>query len=56
MRKMPETAALFEVPGGEQLDLFADEPAESEQAPVWVRTCGHIGCVLTSKHTHGTRS
>lgn len=30
-----------------QLDMFA------EQAPVWVQTCQHTGCVLTSQHEHG---
>lgn len=30
-----------------QMDMFAG------QAPVWVRTCQHPGCVLTSQHTHG---
>jgi hypothetical protein len=53
MRKMPETAPLFDLPGAVQLDLFAD--AEPEQSPVWVRNCNHLGCILTSQHTHGTR-
>lgn len=34
-------------------DLFAD--AGDGQSPLWVRNCNHVGCVLTSKHTHGVR-
>ncbi len=26
--------------------------AETDR-PVWVRTCGHPGCVLTTRHGHG---
>lgn len=53
-RTMPDTIALFDLPEDVQLDLFAAEPAEPEQAPVWVRVCDHVGCILTSKHRHGT--
>ena len=38
---------------GELDDLFST--VEPEQAPVWVRVCGHVGCVLTIAHKHGVR-
>jgi hypothetical protein len=33
----------------------AEYAAWAEVAPVWVRTCGHHGCVFGGAHAHGVR-
>ena len=30
-------------------------PQAATEAPLWVRMCGHAGCVLTAPHAHGVR-
>jgi hypothetical protein len=30
-------------------------PAAATDSPVWVRMCGHPGCVITAPHAHGIK-
>jgi hypothetical protein len=30
--------------------------AWADDAPVWVRTCGHKGCILGGAHAHGVKA
>jgi hypothetical protein len=29
-------------------------PFAAVESPVWVRMCGHSGCIMTAPHKHGT--
>lgn len=33
-----------------------DAAQDRTDHPVWVKVCGHPGCVITTGHTHGTPS
>lgn len=39
----------------EDVEVIPEAADLPDAAPIWVRTCNHVGCVLTSKHTHGVR-
>lgn len=48
-----EAAGIFSVNVEELLDIIARLSAPATDHPVWVKTCQHPGCVITSDHGHG---